>query len=104
VAEAGREKASAPAAPVAQKSRTRPAARAFPQPVAKGTLEFRIRPYAIVSLNGKVLGQTPLAAVEVPEGTHTLRLVNKELGKDVVKTVEVKAGLPTIFKHNLEAE
>ena len=71
---------------------------------AKGTLEFRIRPYAVVSLDGKVLGQTPLAAVDVPVGKHTLRLVNKELGKDVTKSIEVKAGEPNVFKLNLEAE
>lgn len=74
------------------------------RPVARGTLEFRIRPYAIVSLDGKVLGQTPLSAVEVTEGKHTLRLVNKELGKDMTRTVEVKAGQSTVFKLNLEAE
>ncbi|ABF89972.1 serine/threonine protein kinase Pkn6 [Myxococcus xanthus DK 1622] len=72
--------------------------------VAKGRLEFRIRPYAVVSLDGKVLGQTPFAAVEVPEGRHTVRLVNKELGKDVTRTVDVKAGQATVFKLNLEAE
>lgn len=73
-------------------------------PVAKGRLEFRIRPYAVVSLGGKVLGQTPFAAVEVPEGRHTVRLVNKELGKDVTRTVDVKAGQANVFKLNLEAE
>jgi len=72
--------------------------------VAKGTLEFRIRPYAVVSLDGKVLGQTPLDAVEVSVGRHTVRLVNKELGKDVTRTVEVKAGPPNVFKMNLETE
>jgi serine/threonine-protein kinase len=104
VAEGGREKASAPTAAPVRRNPPRPTT---PRPVAvaaKGTLEFRIRPYAVVSLDGKVLGQTPLAAIEVSEGTHTLRLVNKELGKDVVESVVVKAGQPTIFKRNLEAE
>ncbi|MCY1015340.1 protein kinase domain-containing protein [Pyxidicoccus sp. MSG2] len=99
VAEPVVEKNAATQAP----PRPRPAARSFVV-VAKGTLEFRIRPYAVVSLDGKVLGQTPLAAVEVPVGKHTLRLVNKELGKDVTKSVEVKADQPNVFKLNLEAE
>ncbi|MFP2958716.1 protein kinase domain-containing protein [Myxococcus sp. 1LA] len=73
-------------------------------PVAKGRLEFRVRPYAVVSLDGKVLGQTPFAAIEVPEGRHTVRLVNKELGKDVTQTVDVKAGQSNVFKLNLEVE
>ncbi|AKQ67578.1 Serine/threonine-protein kinase pkn6 [Myxococcus hansupus] len=72
--------------------------------VAKGRLEFRIRPYAVVSLDGKVLGQTPFAAVEVPEGRHTVRIVNKVLGKDVTQTIDVKAGQSNVFKLNLELE
>ncbi|MFP2910244.1 PEGA domain-containing protein, partial [Pyxidicoccus sp. 3LFB2] len=83
-------------------ARPRPAVRSAP--VAKGTLAFRIRPYAVVSLDGKVIGQTPLEAVEVPVGRHTLRLVNKELGKDVTKSFEVKADQLNVFKLNLEAE
>ncbi|MBZ4417063.1 serine/threonine-protein kinase [Myxococcus sp. RHSTA-1-4] len=96
--------ASEPAkTPVVEKKRTAPAVQR-PRPAAKGTLELRIRPYAIVSLDGKVLGQTPLAPVEVSVGRHTLRLVNKELGKDVTRTIEVKAGEPNMFKLNLEVE
>ncbi|WP_434345260.1 protein kinase domain-containing protein [Myxococcus virescens] len=72
--------------------------------VAKGRLELRIRPYAVVYLNGKKLGETPLNAVEVPAGRHTLRLVNEELGKDVTQSVAVKAGQSTVFKLNLTAE
>ncbi len=75
-----------------------------PAVVAKGRLEFRVRPYAVVSLDGKVLGQTPFAAVEVPEGRHTVRLVNKDLGKDVTRTIDVKAGQSNVFKLNLELE
>ncbi|MCP3141305.1 protein kinase domain-containing protein [Pyxidicoccus xibeiensis] len=89
-----------PAAPVERKRsppRAEPAA-------ARGTLSFRIRPYANVWLNGRDLGQTPIDNVVVAEGTHKLRLFNKELGKDVSRTVEVKAGQTTVFKLNLEAE
>jgi hypothetical protein len=92
-------------APVAEKTSTRSPPRPRPRALAlNATLEFRIRPYAVVTLDGKVLGQTPLAAVEVPVGKHTLRLVNKELGKDVTKSIEVKADRPNVFKLNLEAE
>ncbi|WP_164017368.1 serine/threonine-protein kinase [Pyxidicoccus trucidator] len=110
-------KAATPAAPapapvVMSVEEKKPSTPARPRPTArpaastaKGTLEFRIRPYAVVSLNGKVLGQTPFDDPhEVPVGKHTLRLVNKELQKDVTRTIEVKANQPTVFKLNLEAE
>jgi eukaryotic-like serine/threonine-protein kinase len=69
---------------------------------SKAKLEFRIRPYATVFLDGKALGQTPLAPVQVPIGTHTVRLINRDLGKDVTRDFEVKAGQSNIFKHDLE--
>ncbi|QRO00547.1 protein kinase [Archangium violaceum] len=69
--------------------------------VEKASLEFRIRPYAIVVLDGRQLGQTPLAAAEVEVGSHTVKLINKDLGKEITRTFEVKAGQPNIFKHNL---
>ncbi|KFE63159.1 serine/threonine protein kinase [Hyalangium minutum] len=68
------------------------------------TLEFRIRPYAIVVLDGKQLGQTPLAPTEVVAGTHSVLLINKDLRKEVTRSVEVKAGQVNVFKHNLLEE
>lgn len=68
------------------------------------TLEFRIRPYAIVVLDGKQLGQTPLAPTEVVPGTHSVLLINKDLRKEVTRSVEVKAGQVNVFKHNLLEE
>ncbi|RKG68614.1 PEGA domain-containing protein [Corallococcus terminator] len=70
--------------------------------LANGTLEIRIRPFATVHLDGKELGQTPLAPIEVPAGRHTMRLVNKRLEKDVTRTVDVNAGEQNVFKLNLE--
>ncbi|QSQ27908.1 protein kinase [Pyxidicoccus parkwayensis] len=101
--------ATAPVAePVAEK---KPVTQAPPRPrpavfavVAKGTLEFRIRPYAVVYLDGKSLGETPVKPVEVSVGKHSIRLVNKELKQDVTKSFEVKANQPNVFKLNLEAE
>ncbi len=72
--------------------------------VEKASLEFRIRPYATVVLDGKTLGQTPLAPAEVEVGTHTLKLINKDLGKELSRTIEVKAGQPNVFKYNLLEE
>ncbi len=72
-----------------------------PRSAQKAVLEFRIRPYATVLLDGKSLGQTPLAPIEVTVGSHTVQLINKELGKDVTRSVEVKAGRSNQFKYNL---
>ncbi len=55
-------------------------------------------------LDGKQLGQTPLPSVEVEVGSHTVQLINKDLGKDITRTFEVKAGQPNVFKHNLLEE
>ncbi|MFY2560584.1 protein kinase domain-containing protein [Corallococcus terminator] len=81
-----------------------PRPRAPAKVVATGMLEFRIRPYAKVLLDGKEIGQTPMAAVEVPEGKHTLKLINPELGREETRTFEVKAGQNNTFKFNFHAE
>ncbi|RYZ16732.1 MAG: PEGA domain-containing protein, partial [Myxococcaceae bacterium] len=73
-------------------------------PLAKGRVEFRIRPYATVFLDGKSLGQTPFGAVETTVGSHRVRIVNGDLKKDVTRTFEVKAGQDNVFKLNLLAE
>ncbi len=69
----------------------------------KTTLVFRIRPYATVLLDGSALGQTPLAPVQVTPGSHTVRLINRDLGKDLTRTIEVKAGQSNVFKHDFLA-
>ncbi|HME89972.1 MAG TPA: PEGA domain-containing protein, partial [Myxococcaceae bacterium] len=69
--------------------------------VARASLEFRVRPYATVLLDGKALGQTPFPAVQVYEGKHKVKLVNRELGKEVSVDYVVKPGQPNIFKYNL---
>ncbi|MCP3063372.1 protein kinase [Myxococcus sp. K38C18041901] len=68
---------------------------------ATGTVEFRIRPYAVVYLDGKKLGETPLGIIDVPEGSHTVTAVNSRLGKRVTRSFEVKAGTANVFKLNL---
>ena len=69
----------------------------------KAKLGFRIRPYATVLVDGTAVGQTPFAPVSLSVGAHTVRLINRELGKDVTRTVEVKAGHANLFKFDLSA-
>jgi serine/threonine protein kinase len=77
---------------------------ASPKSVLKGTLEFRVRPYATVFLNGRELGDTPVPLAELPAGTYTVKLVNKSLSKTVTRSVEVTPGKLTVFKFNFLEE
>jgi len=70
--------------------------------LGKGKVEFRVRPYATVFLDGKPLGQTPFEPVEVWEGKHTVKLVNKDLKKEVTQPLTVVAGQPNVFKYVLQ--
>ena len=69
--------------------------------IEEGVIEFRIRPYAMVWLDGKQLGVTPFPAVPAYEGHHAVHLVNRKINKNVILDFEVKAGQPNIFKYNL---
>ena len=73
------------------------------KPVAakNGKLELRIRPYATVYLDERLLGDTPLPAISVPVGKHKLRLVNPAFGKDVELHIVIKPG-ENIVKHNMK--
>lgn len=62
--------------------------------VTTGTLNFDSTPWARVTLNGRVLGVTPLRGVSLPVGTHRLRLENSELGISRTVVVDIKPGQP----------
>lgn len=70
--------------------------------VAKGSLEIRIRPYATVYLDGKLIGETPVPAQTVFEGKHELKLVNRDLKYEKSFDIVVRPGQTTPFKKNLE--
>jgi len=55
-------------------------------------LTLATTPWTHVSLNGRDLGTTPLIRVELAEGPHTLRLVNRESGIDQTYRVRIEAG------------
>ncbi len=66
-----------------------------------GKLELRIRPYATIYLDDRLLGDTPLPSISVPIGKHRLRLVNPAFGKDVELNIVIKPG-ENVVKHNLK--
>ncbi|MET0402847.1 MAG: hypothetical protein ABW123_10610, partial [Cystobacter sp.] len=62
----------------------------------KGTLVFRISPHTAVFVDGKPLGDTPLAPASLNTGRHTVKLVNAR--RTVVRYVEIKPGQSTLLK------
>jgi serine/threonine protein kinase len=87
-----RRRASRGRAPV-RRTRARPiAARKPPVERATGKLDIHVDPWAEVWVDGTKLPQTaPLRGLRLPAGTHRLRLVNPELGKQAVRQVNVPA-------------
>jgi len=57
-----------------------------------GSLIVVVHPWANVFVDGERRGQTPLAPLQLLEGTHKVRLVNPELNRETEKTVKIKAG------------
>jgi serine/threonine-protein kinase len=79
-----------------------PAAQA-PAISAKGELVLFVRPWAKVEVDGKPVGETPLAdALELSAGDHQVRLINPELGKDVTRTVHIRASQRAVLKEILD--
>jgi len=69
-----------------------PAAPSTPAPTSFGFLTIDTSPWSMVSVNGKLLGQTPLVGVKLPSGTQVLSLKNPELGIQTTYTVTIEAG------------
>jgi eukaryotic-like serine/threonine-protein kinase len=67
-------------------------------PAQATRLRIKVHPWAHVFLNGQRIGQTPLDPVVVPAGTHSLVLVNEELGVRRSYRVEAVAGQENTFK------
>jgi serine/threonine-protein kinase len=64
-------------------------------------VEFRIRPFAVVYVDGKQIGETPFDPVKLTTGKHKIRLVNTKLSKDVAVDFVVKPHDENVFKYNL---
>lgn len=73
-------------------SNPQPSPPSAPAEATTGALNFDSSPWARVSLDGRVLGVTPLRGVHLPAGTHRLRLENSELGTSTTVVVEIKPG------------
>jgi serine/threonine-protein kinase len=65
-----------------------------------GMLAIRVRPYARVFIDGRLIGDTPIPPQRLSIGKHKIQLVNPTLQKDVTLEFNVKAG-PNLLKHDL---
>jgi len=83
-------------------------ARSAAQPLAKITMttservpvEFRIRPFGDVWVDGEYVDETPFDATPLTVGWHTVRIVNKELGREVTRALEVRKNDSNIVRLN----
>lgn len=64
-----------------------------------GYLQLLVRPWAEVEVDGRAVGETPLARVSVPVGSHTVVLKHPQLGR-FERTVEVLANDTTVVEHD----
>ena len=79
-------------APAPQPEVVRPAAPAATAPEQEqGFLTLDTYPWTRVSVNGRVLGNTPLVRVSLPAGTHVLTLENPQDNVKQTTTVVIKA-------------
>ena len=86
------------APPPAEVARPAPATAAAPAP---GYLSLASEPWATVSLGGRQLGTTPLFKVELPAGTHELKLVNEAEKRSRTLTITIHPGKVTLKKVTL---
>jgi eukaryotic-like serine/threonine-protein kinase len=78
---------------------------ATPPPTAQsdtGLLNLDTTPWSVVSVGGRLLGQTPIIGVSLPVGTHTLVLSNSEQGIKTTYQVTISAGKTTARRIGLD--
>jgi eukaryotic-like serine/threonine-protein kinase len=67
-----------------------------------GKLRVKVMPWAEAFVNGEHVGKTPFAPLTLAEGTHSVILVNNELGVRKQYQVKVSSGKETVLKVSLE--
>ena len=70
----------------------------------RGTLRVAVSPWAEVTVDGRVLGVTPLSPVDLAEGAHQVALKNGELGIVAKRRVIVTPDKETLLKLDLFGE
>ena len=70
------------------------------QPQGVGVLDVFVTPWAVGTLDGKSLGQTPIHLVTIGAGKHSLKLANDEVGKHETIPVTITAGKTTTIQRS----
>ncbi|EYF02160.1 Hypothetical protein CAP_7371 [Chondromyces apiculatus DSM 436] len=71
------------------------------EPSGPGTLQVVVLPWAEVTVDGKAMGTTPIAPIQLPPGPHSVVLRNAELGASRTLSVVLKPGQPTLLRVDL---
>jgi serine/threonine-protein kinase len=58
-------------------------------------------PWANVSVDGRVVGQTPLGSIAVPAGAHSVHFIHPELG-ETTREIDVVSGQTTLVRVQLQ--
>lgn len=69
-----------------------------------GKLRVKVMPWAEAFVNGSHVGKTPFAPLTLPEGTHSVILVNNELRARKQYQVKVTGGKETVLKVELQGQ
>ncbi len=68
---------------------------AAPAPGGTGTLQIQTVPWSQVTVNGRMVGNTPQQAISLPPGNHQVTLVNPEFNIRHTIMVQIRAGETT---------
>jgi serine/threonine-protein kinase len=72
------------------------------KPPAKiARLRVKVKPWGDVFIDGKFVGQTPLAAQKLPPGKHSIRVRNNDSGREKTRTVTLDAGADQLVRFDL---
>lgn len=88
--------------PAATSASTTPSAAKPEAASSVGFLTIDTSPWSVVSVGGRVLGQTPLIGVRLPSGTQVLSLRNPELGIETSYPVAIESGKTTVRRIGIE--
>jgi hypothetical protein len=73
-------------------------------PRGHGVLRIAVTPWAEVTIDGKLVGTTPLQPLELLEGAHSVALKNGDLGIVAKRRLVVSPNKETLFKLDLFGE
>lgn len=74
-----------------------------PAPAGTGQLQVRVRPWADVTVDGSIMGTTPLKPLDLAAGVHQVLLVHPDYAP-LPRTVTIRAGETTKLDVNLAWE